>query len=203
MRVTPVQTIWIAQVQGHVCVQIKLQSPGHEPVYSQRNIDVGEPLDPQRPQARLIEVRNPTNEVVTITMALINHRANWQMSLMPSLLTNVAPGEVRPVTLTVQPPELTGLLETTASHVLEAKTSDIIIEILKTCPDEEMLAALQRNLLELCGYFLELGDFARLIELHQRLTGGDNIDPHMAVVRGNVLQFFASMIKIVAHIKPY
>jgi len=106
-----VKTIWIAQYQGHVCVQIKLQSPGHEPVFSQRNIDVGEPLDPQRPHARIVEVRNPTNKVVTITLALINHRPGWQMSLTPTLLTNVGPGVVREATLTVKPPTWEGLAD--------------------------------------------------------------------------------------------
>jgi len=99
-----VQTIWIAQYQGHACVQIKIQSAGHEPVYSQRNIDVGEPLSPERPHTRIVEVRNPTNEVVTITMALVNHRPGWQISITPTVLTNVGPGVVREVTLTVKPP---------------------------------------------------------------------------------------------------
>lgn len=106
-----VQTIWIAQYQGHACVQIKIQSAGHEPVYSQRNIDVGEPLRPDRPHTRIVEVRNPTNEVVTITMGLISHRPNWQMSITPTLLTNVGPGVVREVTLTVQPPSWEGLAD--------------------------------------------------------------------------------------------
>ncbi len=106
-----VKTIWMPIYNGHFCVQIQLQSAGHEPVYSQRNIDVGEPLRPDQPHARLIEVRNPTNEVVTITMALINHRPNWQMSITPTLLTNVAPDEIRPVTLTVQPPSWEGLAD--------------------------------------------------------------------------------------------
>jgi hypothetical protein len=106
-----VRTIWIPQHQGHACVQIKIQSAGHDPVYSQRNIDVGEPLDPQQPHTRVIDVRNPTDNVVTITMALINHRPGWQVSLTPVLLANVAPGEVRPVTLTVKPPAWDGLAD--------------------------------------------------------------------------------------------
>jgi hypothetical protein len=122
-----VQTIWIAQYQGHACVQIKLQSPGHAPVYSQRNIDVGEPLRPDQPHARLIEVRNPTNEVVTITMALINHRPNWQMSITPTLLTSVGPGVVRPVTLTVQPPTWEGLADERPIADVEAYINGVLI----------------------------------------------------------------------------
>ena len=105
------QTIWIAQYQGLACVQISIQSAGHDPVYSQRNIDVGEPLNPERPHSRLIEVGNPTNNVATITLALINHRPDWQVSITPTLLTNVEPGETRGVTLTVQPPSWEGLAD--------------------------------------------------------------------------------------------
>jgi hypothetical protein len=100
-----VKTIWIAQYQGHVCVQIKLQSVGHEPVYSQRNIDVGEPLRLGESHSRIIEVRNPMTEVVTITLALINHRPEWQMTLTPTVFANVNPGVVSTATLTVQPPQ--------------------------------------------------------------------------------------------------
>ena len=106
-----VQTRWIAQYQGHACVQIKIQSAGHDPIYSQRNIDVGEPLNPDRPHVRIVEVRNPTNAVVTITMALINHRPDWQVSITPTLLTDVAPHEVRQITLTVKPPTWEGLAD--------------------------------------------------------------------------------------------
>jgi hypothetical protein len=122
-----VQTIWIAQYQGHACVQIEIQSPGHAPVYSQRNIDVGEPLNPQQPHSRLIEVRNPTNEVVTITMALINHRPDWQVSLTPSLLPNVGPGQVRPVTLTVKPPSWEGLADEQPIADVEAYINGVLI----------------------------------------------------------------------------
>jgi hypothetical protein len=108
---TRVQTQWIAQIQGHICVQIKIQSAGHDPIYSQRNIDVGEPLNPDQPHVRIVEVRNLKAEVVTITMGLINHRPNWQVSITPTLLTNVAPGEIRPVTLTVKPSSWEGLAD--------------------------------------------------------------------------------------------
>jgi len=90
-----------------------------------------------------------------------------------------------------QPAELADLLATTASHVLEAKTSNIILEILKTCPDEAMISTLQRNLLELSGYFLEIGDFARLIDLHEQLSV-ESADPLHELVKANVLQAFVS-----------
>jgi hypothetical protein len=122
-----VKTIWIAQYQGHACVQIEIQSAGHEPVYSQRNIDVGEPLNPQVAHARLIEVRNPTNEFVTITLGLINHRADWLVTITPTLLINVVPGEVRLVTLTVKPPSWEGLADERPIADVEAYISGALI----------------------------------------------------------------------------
>lgn len=92
----------------------------------------------------------------------------------------------------VQPEVISELLATTASHELETKTSDIILEILKNCPDEAMVTTLQCNLLELCDYFLEMGDFARLIELHERIAAEEGTDPLMSMVRDNVLQVFSS-----------
>lgn len=105
------KTAWIPQFNGHVCVQILVRSPGLDPVRSQRNIDIGEPLRPDRAHARIIEVRNPTTEVVTITMALISHRPDWLVELTPRVLPNMVPGEVRPVTLTVKPPTWEGLAD--------------------------------------------------------------------------------------------
>jgi len=99
-----VKTIWTPQFKGHACVQINIQSAGHDPVYSQRNIDVGEPLRLGVAHSRIIEVRNPTNELVTITLALINHRPDWQITLTPTMFVNVNPGAINTATLTVQPP---------------------------------------------------------------------------------------------------
>jgi len=105
MGMARAKTLWMPQFDGHVCVQIQLQSPGHEPVWSQRNIDVGEPLKLGVSHSRIIEIRNPMTEVATITLALINHRPEWQMMLTPTMFTGVNPGVVNTATLTVQPPK--------------------------------------------------------------------------------------------------
>ena len=106
------KTMWLPWLWGHFCVQVILQSPGHEPVRSQRNIDVGEPLNPDKPHSRIIEVVNPTTEVATITLALVNHRGpDWTITLTPTVLTNVGPGVMKPVTLTVKPPSWEGLAD--------------------------------------------------------------------------------------------
>jgi len=88
------KTLWMPWRDGHFCVQIKLQSAGHEPVWSQRNIDVGEPLRLGVSHSRIIEIRNPMTEVATITLALINHRPEWQMTLTPTVFANVRPDGV-------------------------------------------------------------------------------------------------------------
>ena len=98
------KTIWIPPFGGHFCVRIWLRSAGHEPVWSQRNIDVGEPLRLGEPHARPIIVGNPLTEVATITLALVNHRPGWTTELTPTVLANVQPGMTRTVVLTVTPP---------------------------------------------------------------------------------------------------
>ena len=53
--------------------------PGTSRFYSQRNIDVGEPLNPQIGRTRgRSKCATRRTRIVTITMALINHRPNWQ-----------------------------------------------------------------------------------------------------------------------------
>ena len=103
MGAARVATTWIAQYSGLFCVQIQLQSAGFAPVYSQHNIDVGEPLNPQVPHSSIIRVRNPTTQTATINLGLINHRPEWIVTLAPTVLSNVLPGAIQPVTLTVQP----------------------------------------------------------------------------------------------------
>jgi hypothetical protein len=109
--VSRVKTYWNASQPGHFCVQIQLQSAGHDPVYSRRNIDVGEPLRPDAAHSRIIEIRNPLSRIATIAMGLISHRPDWTVTLTPMTLTDVQPGEVRPVTLSVLPSSWAGLAD--------------------------------------------------------------------------------------------
>jgi len=89
---------------GKFCVQVELEVEGHEPVWSQRNIDVGEPLEPGVGHSLIFEVGNPRDYPVTVTLGLIPHRPDWGLELSPDVLSNMMPREVRPVTLTVTPP---------------------------------------------------------------------------------------------------
>ena len=80
--------------------------------------------------------------------------------------------------LTVEQPisdeesKLEGLKKTLGSHQVETRVSAIILEILSNHPSESQTQSLKRNLLELCDYFLEMGDFVSLSHMHARLRRG-------------------------------
>jgi hypothetical protein len=100
-------TIWTPppSLHGKVCVRVVLEMEGHDPVWSSRNIDVGEPLEPGVPHELTFPVGSwPYTEPVSITLGLIKHMELWDVSLEPTLLTNVQPGQEVMVTLTVTPP---------------------------------------------------------------------------------------------------
>jgi len=98
--------IWSAPGwQGKFCVQVMIEIPGHKPVWSRRNIDVGEPLRPGQPHSLVFPVGSwPYERPVTITLGLVPHLDGWVVDISPRILTNVAPNQPVPVTLTVTPP---------------------------------------------------------------------------------------------------
>ncbi len=96
---------WVPPVGGHVCIQVELFAEGYQPQRSQRNIDVDEPLRPGEPHTRVFPVGNPTDQMATITLGIVPHMANWEIELSQDVLPNMAPGEVREVSLTVTPPQ--------------------------------------------------------------------------------------------------
>ncbi len=99
-------TVWEPGARsGTFCVRVELQSEGYAPIWSQRNIDVGEPLRPGEPQALVFPVGAwPHTEPVTVTLGLVPHLPGWGLELSQDVLSNVPPGETRAVTLTVTPP---------------------------------------------------------------------------------------------------
>jgi hypothetical protein len=82
---------------------VELKVGDHDVVWSQRNIDVGEPLRPGISHELVFPVRNPTNEKATIELGLIRHRDDINASLSTRLLPDVEAGETVSVTLTVSP----------------------------------------------------------------------------------------------------
>ncbi len=67
--------------------------------------------------------------------------------------------------------ELTELKSTLASHSVETQVSAIILELMNSPAEEWLVEVLERNLSELCQYFLDSGDFATLITLFDRISG--------------------------------
>jgi hypothetical protein len=66
--------------------------------------------------------------------------------------------------------KLEGLKATLGSHRVETQVSAVILEILNNDPSESQTQSLKRNFLELCDYFLEMGDFVSLMHMHTRLN---------------------------------
>ncbi|MFZ6030427.1 MAG: hypothetical protein ACOYYS_22185 [Chloroflexota bacterium] len=92
------------QWRGKFCVRVELVTEGHEPVWSQRNIDVGEPLEPGEPHSMTFAVGAwPHQEAATVTLGLINYREGWQAALSQDTLVDVRPGNPVSITLTVTP----------------------------------------------------------------------------------------------------
>jgi len=87
---------------------------------------------------------------------------------------------------------LAELKATLTSHCVETEVSAVILEILKALPDDGEPELLQRNLLDLCSYFLEMGDFASLTTMHERLVVLHPVADGDTVVRPDaVLAVFA------------
>ena len=75
-------TMWMPPDGGLWCIQVEIELPGFDEIfYSQRNIDVGEPLEPTTPHARPFLVGNPTEQPVTITLGLVPHFPDWGLEL--------------------------------------------------------------------------------------------------------------------------
>lgn len=92
--------------EGKFCVRVELEMGGHDVIWSERNIDVGEPLEPGQPHSLDFPVGAwPFQKPVTVTLGTILHQGGWEASLSHPVLTNVAPGTPVTVTLTVTPSE--------------------------------------------------------------------------------------------------
>jgi hypothetical protein len=91
--------------RGKFCVQVTLEMGGHDPIWSQRNIDVGEPLKPGIPHSLEFPVGTGDHtEPMTVTLGMIKHQEGWDISLSEVHLPNVQAGSPVTVTLTVTPP---------------------------------------------------------------------------------------------------
>lgn len=98
---------WVPPFGGPFGVEIGLQSPGHERVYSQRVIDVGEILLPNQPSPFGFMVGNPYTSPITVTLAAILHLPQWEVTFHPPVLNLPAEG-VSPVEMVVTPVQRAG-----------------------------------------------------------------------------------------------
>jgi hypothetical protein len=96
---------WVAPNGGQFAFEVIVETPGFPmPVSSQRVMDVGELLLPGTTSTLQFPVRNPFDVPMTITLDLQPFVEGWTLSLTQNVLPDMAPGETRPVTLTVQIP---------------------------------------------------------------------------------------------------
>jgi uncharacterized repeat protein (TIGR01451 family) len=93
---------------GHYCIQIVITGPGlNEPLVTQRNLDVTENLQPGVPDDLTFIVGNPTAATADVNLVVFNNCPGWSAVISSpagGVLTGMAPGETRPATLTVTPP---------------------------------------------------------------------------------------------------
>jgi hypothetical protein len=96
--------------EGKFCVRVTLESEGHKTIWSQRNIDVGEPLRRGQPHSMTFPVGSGPHEgPVTVTLGLINHLPGWGVDLSSDSFFDVfydivVEDEPVDVTLIVTPP---------------------------------------------------------------------------------------------------
>jgi len=107
-------TTWIPPEPGHFCIQVRLEIVGavsYLPQFSQRNLDVAEPLEPGVPHISQFRVGNFPNEFtnpepVTTDIWLEPDvlLPGWEVELVPAVLRSMQPEEARWVTMIVTPP---------------------------------------------------------------------------------------------------
>ena len=100
-------TKWVPPFAGRFCVQVTVRDPKSRlpDLRSQRNLDVGEVFRPGEWTAPLVfPVGNPFTVTTDIRLTPFVHRDGWLARLEPPSLPAMAPGETRPVTLTVYVP---------------------------------------------------------------------------------------------------
>lgn len=94
---------WVPPISGQICLQVELFMDNYPPQWSRLNLDVDEPLEPNIAHSRTFPMGNPFDHPVTVTFGMIPHLPEWGIGLSEDILTNMAPGEIREVTLTVTP----------------------------------------------------------------------------------------------------
>lgn len=63
------------------------------------------------------------------------------------------------------PDELQPLLQTLTPHFIDSRSSDLILQLVFSDPTGATAQELIRNLADMCGHFLELGDYAHVLKV--------------------------------------
>jgi hypothetical protein len=97
---------WVPFGSGHYCIQVKVEGTGFAPLYTQRNIDVMEDLQPGVTDELTFAVANPTAASANITLTVDNDCPSWLAYVDPDHFLNVAPNsaQILTATLHVTPP---------------------------------------------------------------------------------------------------
>ncbi len=80
---------------------------------------------------------------------------------MQGLLDTLHSGQLKQV----ENAELVGLMNTLSPRFIDSRGSEIIMQLVLADPDGEMAKELILNLADLCGHFLELGDYGQVLKL--------------------------------------
>ena len=123
-----VKVNWTPASSGHYCIQVKLEGAGFAPIYTQRNLDVTENLQPGVEDVLPFKVANPTNSIANINLVVDNTCPGWTVWVSPTVLSNVAPlsVDVRNAGLHVIPPPL-GTLGTSCHIDVQGWVGDRLI----------------------------------------------------------------------------
>jgi hypothetical protein len=111
---------------GHACIQIRISKPGYEDVYSQRNLDVVEPLRPGSTDTLEFPIGNPFSHNVDIDIDVHTNCQGWTITADPPRLVNVRPGEIRTVRMHFTP-DFGVTLGTECTVDIEAWAGDVRI----------------------------------------------------------------------------
>jgi len=98
---------WVPPFGGRFGVEVGVQVTGHERIYSQRIIDVGEILLPNTPSIFEFMVRNPFPYSVTVTLGAIRYLPQWDVWFEPYTF-RLNPGQIQPVIMHVLPVQQPG-----------------------------------------------------------------------------------------------
>ncbi len=101
-----VQVDWIPAVSGITCIRVKIEGAGFAPLYTLRNLDVTENLQPGVTDILPFKVGNPTAAVADVVLVVDNTCPGWTAVVSPTLLTGVLANDsdIRNAELTVTVP---------------------------------------------------------------------------------------------------